>query len=201
MNREEITTNSTATLVDYFNRMIPLNKEEKAVVLEYFKPRLYRKKQYVLQEGDICNQFSFIVQGCMRMYKVDPKGNLHIIQFASENGWLMDIASFHKKEPSQLSIDTIEDTMVLQISYDNLISLYKQFPKFSTIFRVLIENSFVALQQRMLQNISSTAEERYAHFITVYPHLTKRLPQTQIASFLGVSPEFLSRLRKRLMKS
>lgn len=201
MNNEEIATNSIAILVDYFNLLIPLNKEEKAIVLEYFKPRLYRKRQYALQEGDICNQFSFIIRGCMRMYKVDQKGNLHIIQFASENGWLMDIASFHKKEPAQLSIDAIEDTMVLQISYDNLINLYKQFPKFSTIFRVLIENSFVALQQRMLQNISSTAEERYSHFIEVYPHLANRLPQTHIASFLGITPEFLSRLRKRQLKS
>lgn len=201
MNSEEIAANSIETLVGYFNQLIPLNSEEKAIVLEYFKPRLYRKRQYVLQEGDICTQFSFIVRGCLRMYKVDGKGNVHIIQFASENYWLMDIASFHGKKSSELSIDAIEDTVVLQISYDNLISLYKQFPKFSTIFRVLIENSFVALQHRMLQNISSTAEERYSHFIEVYPHLVNRLPQTQIASFLGITPEFLSRLRKRQLKS
>jgi len=201
MNSKEIVANSIETLVGYFNRLIPLNSEEKAIVLEYFKPRLYRKRQYVLQEGDICTQFSFIVRGCLRMYKVDGKGNVHIIQFAAENYWLMDIASFHGKRPSELSIDAIEDTVVLQISYDNLISLYKQFLKFNTIFRVLIENSFVALQHRMLQNISSTAEERYLHFIEVYPHLMNRLPQTQIASFLGITPEFLSRLRKRQLKS
>jgi len=201
MNSEEISNTSIETLIEYFNRLIPLNSEEKAIVSANFKPRLYRKRQYVLQENDICTQFNFIVRGCLRMYKIDSKGNLHIIQFAAENYWLMDIASFHKKEKSKLSIDALEDTMVFQISHEDLINLYKQFPKFSTIFRVLIENSFVTLQNRMLQNISSTAEERYSHFVEVYPHLINRLPQTQIASFLGISPEFLSRLRKRQLKS
>ncbi len=90
--------------------------------------------------------------------------------------------------------------MVLQISYDNLIALYTQVAKFDRIFRVLIENSYVTLQNRLLQNISSTAEDRYNSFIEVYPHLSNRLPQTQIASFLGITPEFLSRLRNRRVK-
>ncbi len=201
MNSNEILITNIEPLISYFNKLIPLNKEEMTVVSEFFKPRLYRKKQYVLQEGDLCNQFNFIVKGCLRMYKTDSKGNVHIIQFATENYWLMDIASFHQKKHSELCIDALEDTMVLQINHENLITLYKQFPKFNIIFRVLIENSFVALQNRMLQNISSTAEERYSHFVEVYAHLINRLPQVQIASFLGITPEFLSRLRKRQLKT
>lgn len=199
--KEKISQTSVEPLIDYFNQIIPLNSEEKKLVTELFKSRLYRKRQYVLQEGDVCNQFNFIVRGCLRMYKIDEKGNTHIIQFAPENWWMIDIGSFHKKSPSELSIDAIEDTMVLQITHEDLIKLYISAPKFDRIFRVLIENSFVTLQNRLLQNISSTAEERYLSFMETYSYLSNRLPQTQIASFLGITPEFLSRLRNRLVKS
>lgn len=198
--KEEIVKSSVEPLIKYFNNLIPLNDEEIELVTAYFKPRLYRKRQYVLQEGDVCNHFNFVIRGCLRMYKVDEKGSTHIIQFASENWWLTNIGSFHERKPSELNIDALEDTMVLQISYDNLIALYIQVAKFDRIFRVLIENSFVTLQNRLLQNISSTAEDRYNSFIEVYPHLSNRLPQTQIASFLGITPEFLSRLRNRHVK-
>ena len=134
------------------------------------------------------------------MYKVDEKGTTHILQFAPENYWLMDISSFHGMKPSLLNIDALEDTMVLQITREDLLSLYTKAPKFDRIFRVLIENSFVRLQERLLQNISSTAEERYQSFQEIYPHLVNRLPQVQIASFLGITPEFLSRLRNRRAK-
>jgi len=195
--KENNIKSSVEPLINYFNNLIPLNNEEIDLVSTYFKPRLYRKRQYVLQEGDVCNHFNFVIRGCLRMYKVDEKGNTHIVQFASENWWLTNIGSFHERKPSELNIDALEDTMVLQISYDNLIALYIQVAKFDRIFRVLIENSFVTLQNRLLQNISSTAEDRYNSFIEVYPHLSNRLPQTQIASFLGITPEFLSRLRNR----
>lgn len=198
--KEEIVKSSVEPLIKYFNNLIPLNDEEIELVTAYFKPRLYRKRQYVLQEGDVCIHFNFVIRGCLRMYKVDEKGSTHIIQFASENWWLTNIGSFHERKPSELNIDALEDTMVFQISYDNLIALYIQVAKFDRIFRVLIENSFVTLQNRLLQNISSTAEDRYNSFIEVYPHLSNRLPQTQIASFLGITPEFLSRLRNRRVK-
>jgi CRP-like cAMP-binding protein len=196
--KEESTIES---LIVYFNTLLPITEEETELVQTYFKPRLYRKRQYILQEGDICNQFNFVVKGCLRMYKTDEKGNTHIIQFATENGWLTNIGSFHEHKPSELSIDALEDTMILQINYDNLIALFTQTTHFNRIFRVLIENAHVALQNRLLQNISSTAEERYIAFTEVYPHLLNRLPQTQIASFLGITPEFLSRLRNRQTKA
>jgi len=200
MNKN-LSQSSIEPLLNYFDRLILLNKEEKELVTEKFHPRLYRKRQFVLQEGDICTQFNFVVRGCLRMYKIDEQGAIHILQFATENYWIMDLGSFHGEKPSELNMDAIEDTMVLQISRNDLIALYMQAPKFDRIFRVLIENSFVGLQKRLLQNISSTAEERYQSFLDTYPHLVNRLSQTQVASFLGITPEFLSRLRNKLSKS
>ena len=188
---------SPEPLLSYFGHLIPLNTEEKELVRTKFHPRLFRKRQYVLQEGDTCTQFYFVVRGCLRMYKIDEKGNTHILQFAAENYWINDLGSFHGSKPSLLNIDAIEDTVVLQINRDDLISLYTQAPKFDRIFRVLVENGFVRLQERLLQNISSTADQRYQSFMEIYPHLVNRLSQVQIAAFLGITPEFLSRLRNK----
>jgi len=182
-------------LMDYFDHLIPLNGKEKELVRAKFHPRLFRKRQFVLQEGDVCTQFNFVVRGCLRAYKIDEKGNIHVLQFAAENNWINDLGSFHGAKPSALNIDALEDTVVLQISRDDLVALYTEAPKFDRIFRVLVENAFVRLQERLLQNISSTAEERYQSFFELYPHLINRLSQVQIAAFLGITPEFLSRLR------
>jgi CRP-like cAMP-binding protein len=199
--KEDLSQASREPLLDYFDRLLPLNKEEKELVSQKFHPRLYRKKQYVLQEGDVCTQMNFVVRGCLRMYKIDDKGSTHILQFAAENNWITDLGSFYTEKASELTIDALEDTMVLRIGHDDLITLYTDAPKFHRIFRVLIENSYVSLQKRLLQTISSTAEDRYQYFIDTYPHLVNRLPQTQIASFLGITPEFLSRLRNKRSKS
>ncbi len=198
--KENLSEASIEPLLQYFEKLIPLNKEERELVREKFRPRLYRRKQYVLQDGDVCNQMNFVVRGCLRMYKIDDTGGTHILQFATENNWITDLGSFHGEEPSALTIDALEDTVVLQINQKDLISLYLSAPKFDRIFRVLIENSYVSLQKRLLQNISSSAEEHYQLFIATYPHLLNRLPQTQIASFLGITPEFLSRLRNKFSK-
>lgn len=192
---------SLEPLLAHFNRVIPLNQEEKKLVKEVFHSRLYRKRQYVLQEGDVCTRFNFVVRGCLRSYKTDEKGSVYVLQFAAENNWINDLGSFHDVKPSALNIDALEDTVVFQISRDDLIALYMKAPKFDRIFRILIENGFVRLQERLLQNISSTAEERYESFLELYPHLTNRLSQVQIAAFLGVTPEFLSRLRNLRSKS
>lgn len=198
--KENLSQASIEPLLNYFDQLIPLSKEEKALVSEKFHPRLFRKRQYALQEGNICTQFYFVVRGCLRMYKIDEQGNTHILQFATENYWIIDLGSFHTEKPSELNIDALEDTMVLQINRNDLISLYTQAPKFDRIFRVLIENSFVRLQQRLLQNISSTADAHYQSFLETYPHLINRLSQTQIAAYLGITPEFLSRLRNKISR-
>jgi CRP/FNR family transcriptional regulator, anaerobic regulatory protein len=192
---------SIEPLLKYFDRSIPLNEEEKVLVTTLFHPRLFRKRQFILQEGDVCTQFNFVVRGCLRTYKIDEKGTIHVLQFATENNWINDLGSFHEERPSALNIDALEDTVVLQISRNDLVSLYLQAPKFDRIFRVLTEKGFVRLQERLLQNISSTAEERYQSFLDLYPHLINRLSQVQIAAFLGITPEFLSRLRNSRNKT
>ena len=199
--KEALSHSSTKPLLEHLAKSFHLTEEEKELVRTKFHSRLFRKRQYVLQEGDVCTQFNFIVRGCLRSYKIDEKGNIHILQFAAENNWINDLGSFHRVKPSAMNIDALEDTVVLQISHDDLICLYKNAPIFDRIFRVLIENGFIHLQERLLQNISSTAEERYKSFLELYPHLNNRLSQVQIASFLGITPEFLSRLRNIRSKS
>lgn len=186
-----------ASLLDFFNKMIPLSATEVDLVRSSFVPRKFRKKQTVLQEGEVCTYFYFVAEGCLRMYKIDEKGSTHVLQFAAENQWIVDLGSFHSVQPSELIIDALENTVALQINRDDLIALYLRAPKFDRIFRVLLENSYVRLQERLLQTISSTAEERYQRFLSGYPQLVNRLSQIQIASYLGITPEFLSRLRNR----
>lgn len=193
--KEPLSHSSAEPLLQYFDGFFPLTENEKELIQAKFHSRLFRKRQFVLQEGDVCTQFNFVVRGCLRTYKIDAKGNAHILQFATENSWINDLGSFHGLRSSTLNIDALEDTVVLQISYDDLIALYTQAPRFDRIFRVLIENAFVRLQERLLQTISSTAEDRYQSFLELYPNLINRLSQVQIAAFIGVTPEFLSRLR------
>ena len=194
-------TGTSQSLLDYFSKLIPLNQTEKELVQAKFHPHLFLKKQFALQHGDVCEYFDFVVRGCLRLYKVDEKGVYHILQFATENFWMLDLASFHKKTKSVLDIDALEDTVVLRITYDDLIDLYIKAPKFDRIFRVLLENHFMQQQERIGQLFSSTAEERYQLFLETYPHLLNRLSQVQIAAYLGVTPEFLSRIRGRMAKA
>ena len=197
---QNTTTTTVQSLLDYFNHLIPLNNAEKDLVRAKFHPHLFLKKQFALQHGDTCQYFDFVVRGCLRLYKVGDAGVFHILQFATESHWISDLASFHKKIKSTFDIDALEDTMVLRISHGELIDLYIQAPKFDRIFRVLLENHFMQQQERIGQLFSSTAEERYQLFLETYPHLQNRLSQVQIAAYLGVTPEFLSRIRGRIAK-
>ena len=197
---QDATATTVQSLLEYFHHLIPLNKEEKELVRTKFKPHLFLKKQFALQHGDVCQYFDFVVRGCLRLFKVGDDGVYHVLQFATENNWISDLASFHKKTKSKLEIDALEDTVVLRISYEDLIDLYMRAPKFDRIFRVLLENHFMQQQDRIGQLFSSTAEERYQSFLETYPHLQNRLSQVQIAAYLGITPEFLSRIRSRIAK-
>lgn len=197
---QNTTTTTVQPLLDYFSHLIPLNKDEKDLVGAKFHPHLFLKKQFALQHGDTCQYFDFVVRGCLRLYKVGDDGVYHVLQFATENHWISDLTSFHKKTKSTLNIDALEDTVVLRISYEDLIDLYIKAPKFDRIFRVLLENHFMQQQERIGQLFSSTAEERYQSFLETYPQLQNRLSQVQIAAYLGITPEFLSRIRNRMAK-
>ena len=189
------------TLIDYFNNFLPLNDVEKSVLEEVFKERIVKRRQFILQEGDVCRHNTFVVEGCFKMYMVDPRGKEHNLQFAIENWWIGDIGSFHSEEPSRLYIEALENSVILQIKKEDQLKLFVDCPKFNLIFRTFTENALVSAQIRILQNISSTAEERYLDFVDRYPHFFNRISNVQIASYLGVTPEFLSTIRKKLVKS
>jgi len=188
-------------LIDYFENLLPLNEEEKSIVEEAFKERRVKRRQFILQEGDICKHHTFVVEGCFRMYMVDEKGKEHNLQFAIENWWITDIGSFYSEEPSRLYIEALENSIVLQLKKEDQIKLFDNNPTFNRIFRVLTENALVSAQRRILQNISSTAEERYLDFLKRHPHFFNRISNVQIASYLGVTPEFLSTIRNKIAKS
>lgn len=188
-------------IIDYLENHLPLTEEEKSVVEEIFKERRVKRRQFILQEGDVCKYNTFVVEGCFRMYMVDEKGKEHNLQFAVENWWIGDIGSFHSGKPSRLYIEAMENSIILQCKKEDQLKLVINHPKFNQIFRVLAENAMVSLQNRILQNISSTAEERYLDFVERYPHFFNRISNVQIASYLGVTPEFLSAIRKKISKS
>lgn len=192
---------NTKPLIDYFDKILPLDDEEKAFVDNVYKERRVKRKQFILQEGEICNHNTFVVEGCFKMYFVDNAGKEHNLQFAIENWWIGDISSFHSDEPSNLYIEAIENSIILQIKKEDQLKLFVDYPKFNRIFRVLAENAMVGLQKRTIQYISSTAEERYLDFLNRYPQFFNRISNVQIASYLGVTPEFLSAIRKKIAKS
>ncbi|MDU8887290.1 Crp/Fnr family transcriptional regulator [Yeosuana sp. MJ-SS3] len=192
---------NTEPIINYFSNISPLNKAEINVIKKVFKERRIKRRQFILQEGDVCKLNTFVVEGCFRMYFVDEKGKEHNIQFAVENWWIGDIGSFHSEEPSKLYIEAIENSVILQIKKKDQLDLFVNYPKFNQIFRVFTENALVAYQRRVLQNISSSAEERYLDFVKRYPYFFNRISNVQIASFLGVTPEFLSTIRKKIAKS
>lgn len=183
-------------LIEHFTHYLALDSEEIEEVRHRFYERNIKRRQFILQEGDICKQYTFVVEGCFKMYKVDQHGKEHNLQFAIENNWIADIGSLHTESPSELYIEALEQSVILQINKPDLLHFYTHIPKFNRNFRVLIENSFVELQKRVLQNISSTAEERYLDFQAHYPELFNRISNVQIASYIGVTPEFLSKIRK-----
>lgn len=189
------------SLISYFGHFLTLTDEESQVVRMSFSERRVKRGQYILQEGDVCTRNTFVVEGCFRMYMLDYDGKEHNLQFAIENWWIGDISSFHSEEPSRFFIEAIEDAIILQIRKEDQLRLFVDYPKFNRIFRVFTENELVSYQKRVIQNISSTAEERYIDFINRFPDFSNRISNVQIASFLGITPEYLSTIRKKLSKS
>jgi len=183
-------------LIEHFAQYIPLREIEKNELGQRVVEKKVKRRQFILQQNDVCKHYTFVLSGCFKMYGVDSNGTEHNIQFAAENEWIADIGSFHSEKESRLYIEAVEPSMVLQIGKPDLIYLYHNHPKFDRIFRVIVEEKFIEIQNRVLQNISSTADERYFTFLEQYPRLANRLPNTQIASYIGITPEFLSKIRR-----
>ncbi|SFW73591.1 Crp/Fnr family transcriptional regulator [Chitinophaga sancti] len=159
-----------------------------------------RKKQYLLQEGDVWKYNAFIVKGCLRTFHVDDKGNEHILNFAIENWWTGDRESLQSGLPSIYNIEALEDAEIILITKDNFDQLCKEIPAFNDMINAILQKSFVASQGRIQTFLSLGAEEKYQRFIEKYPQLALRVPQGMIASYLGITPETLSRVRKNRTK-
>jgi CRP-like cAMP-binding protein len=177
-------------------RHVQLTAREQEIFTGFLKSRKLRKKQYLLQAGDENHYENFVTKGLLRAYTIDEKGHEHIAMFGMEGWWISDLYSFLTNTPATQNIDALEESTVLSIEKKHLETLYQEVPKFDRFFRILLQNAFVANQQRILASISQTAEEQYLNFIKKYPGLEQRIPQHQIASYLGIAPETISRIRR-----
>ncbi|RYY45484.1 MAG: Crp/Fnr family transcriptional regulator [Chitinophagaceae bacterium] len=184
----------------HFNNKVPLTQEEEAVIRSFLSPKKLRKKQYLLQEGDVCKSIAFVEKGVLKAYSVDEKGAERIIQFGIE-GWIIsDLYSFLTGEPAVYNIDAIEDSELLLISKQSHDELLKCSPKYETFTRLNITGAYLAMQQRLTSIISAPLEERYAKFTDRYPDIVQRVPQHMIASYMGLTPETLSRVRQKMRR-
>lgn len=184
-----------ALLMSSIRRHIDPTADEELYFLSLLQTMEVKKRRFLLQEGDVCRHSAFVANGCMRSYTVDDNGFEHILQFAPEGWWIADMYSFISGRPGQLYIDALEHSELLLLSKSNQEKLYHDVPKFERFFRIIVENSLVAGRQRILDNMSLSATQRYDQFCQQYPTLIHRLPQKQIAAYIGVTPEFLSKLR------
>lgn len=184
-----------ALLMSSIRRHIDPTADEESYFLSLLQTMEVKKRRFLLQEGDVCRHSAFVVNGCMRSYTVDDNGFEHILQFAPEGWWIADMYSFISGRPGQLYIDALEHSELLLLSKSHQEKLYHDVPKFERFFRIIVENSLVAGRQRILDNMSLSATQRYDQFCQQYPTLIHRLPQKQIAAYIGVTPEFLSKLR------
>jgi CRP-like cAMP-binding protein len=180
-------------------RHVRLSEEEEAFFTSLITVRKVRKKQFLLHAGSMHRSTYFVQQGSVRAYFIDLNGHEHTIQLAVEGWWISDLQSFVLQQPALLNVEAIEDSVILEIPAEKMELLYEKVPRAERYFRIIFQRAFASFQQRMLQNLSMSAEERYLAFQAQYPRLDLRLPQKLIASYLGVSPEFLSKLKKRVL--
>lgn len=179
---------------------VPFSDEDLAVIRNYITPKKIRKRQYLLQEGDACKFFAFVEKGALRSYSVDEKGAEHIIQFALEGWTISDLYSFLTGEAATYNIDALEDSELVLINKAAHEELLGTLPKYETWVRIQITGAYIAMQQRLTSVISLSLEERYANLTGTYPEIVQRVPQHMIASFMGLTPETLSRVRKRISR-
>ena len=190
---------ATNLILNNISGYIHLNEAEKEFFVSMLKPISLKRKQMLLRTGEICRYSSFVVQGCLRGYSVDENGYEHVLNFAPQNWWIADMYSLITQKPGVLNIEALEDTEILTLSKIHQEELYVKVPVFERFFRIIIENSLVSYQQRLLDNLSLTAEERYNNFCKRYPTLITALPSKQIASYIGVTPEFFSKMKHQLL--
>ncbi|GAA3934995.1 cyclic nucleotide-binding domain-containing protein [Chitinophaga oryziterrae] len=188
----------TSFLKQHINKHISISDTELEEFCNLFQHEIIKKKSFLLRDGDVCRFEGFVTKGLFRVYHIDKNGAEQILYFAMENWWITDIDSFTNERPSQLFIEALEDSEVLLISKKDKEFAYTNLPAIEKLFRVMTQKTHVALQRRMIDNLSKTADQRYLDFIEKYPQLHQRLSNLQIAAYLGISHEFLSKIRNKI---
>ena len=182
----------------HFEQKVTLSAEDKESISKYLRPKKLRKKQYLLQEGDVCKFSAFVEKGSLRAYSVDNEGGEHIIQFALEGWTISDLYSFLTGEPATYNIDALEDSELVLIDKASHEEMLKTIPAYETHMRIQITGAYIAMQRRLTSIISLPVDERYENLIKTYPNIAQRVPQHMIASYMGLQPETLSRIRKKI---
>lgn len=187
-------------IVNNVCKYIQLTAEQQQIFIDHLKIRKIPPKTILLREGDICQFEGYIYKGCVRTFYVNENGFEVTISFAIEDWWVSDIASFHDQKPSKFFIETLEETEMLVLTPTSKAKLLMDLPKFELFFRLLVQRNLSVLQNRLINTIAQKAPERYLDFLKLYPSIPLRVPQYYIASYLGVSAEFVSIIKKRLAK-
>lgn len=185
-------------LEKHIRNRVALTDEEFAHSTTFFIPKKIRKHQFLQQEGEVCKHISFVTRGCLRQYTIDETGEEHVVQFAIEDWWISDLYSFLTREPATYNIDALEDSELLLLEARLHEKLCNDIPKFDRFFRLLLQSNYVANQRRITASLTLSAEEQYLLLQQTYPDIVNRVPQNQIASYLGITPQSLSRIRRDL---
>lgn len=191
---------SETLILQAISKHVVLTRKEQHYFTDLLQKKRIKKRQYLLHTNEICTISAFVIKGCLRSYTIDANGFEHILQFAPPGWWISDMYSLISKHPGHLNIDALEDTDVILLTRTDQEKLFISIPKFERFFRIITENALVVSHQRVLDNMSLKAEERYAVFCKRYPSLIECLPQKQVASYIGVTPEFLSKMKAALLK-
>lgn len=187
-------------ILENIAKHVSLTPEEQAHFLSKTETHTYKAKTILLSAGEVCKHSYFVNSGILRSFNINDNIVEHVLSFACEGWWMSDMYSYFSQKPGQLFIEVLEEAEVVSLSKENQEQLFHDIPKLERFFRILIENSLVANQQRLMDNLSLPAEERFDKFTKKYGTLVHKVPQKQIASFIGVTPEFFSKMKARLLK-
>ena len=187
-------------IIKNISRIVTLTEAEEALFLSKTETKTYKAKSILLNAGEICKYSYFVNSGLLRNFSINDNIVEHVLSFACEGWWIGDMYSLISQKPGNLFIEVLEDSEVVLLSRENQELLYHEIPKLERFFRILIENALVANQERLMDNMSLSAEERFEKFCKRYPSLIQRVPQKQIASYIGVTPEFFSKMKARMLK-
>lgn len=182
-------------------RYVTLSEDDENQFIKIVRTTRVKKRQFIVQPGFVCSFQIYVLKGALRSYFVTNEGTEHTIQFAIEDWFISDFNSYISQTPASLYVEAIEESIIQQVSYNDVEELCKNNPRFERYFRLVSQRAFAFSQRRVLSNLGKTAEERFIEFNILYPEIVKRVPQYTLASYLGITPEFLSKIKKNLLHS